>query len=95
MIAAILRLFALRPLFSLMIFGFPLLLLVAARGRGLDTCPQAAFTQYHAIIEEQLGIPDSEMVVCGMALGYADTTKIENSLVTAREPVSGFTRYFE
>lgn len=28
MIAAILRLFALRPLFSLMIFGFPLLLLV-------------------------------------------------------------------
>lgn len=29
MIAAILRLFVLRPLFSLMIFGFPLLLLVA------------------------------------------------------------------
>ena len=29
MIAAMLRLFALRPLLSLMIFGFPLLLLVA------------------------------------------------------------------
>ena len=70
-------------------------IMVAARGRGLDTCPQAAFTQYHAIIEEQLGIPDSEMVVCGMALGYADTTKVENTLVTAREPVSGFTRFFE
>ena len=70
-------------------------IMVAARGRGLDTCPQAAFTQYHAIIEEQLGIPDSEMVVCGMALGYADTTKIENTLITAREPVSGFTRFFE
>ena len=70
-------------------------MMVAARGRGLDTCPQAAFTQYHTIIEEQLGIPDSEMVVCGMALGYADTTKVENSLITAREPVSGFTRYFE
>ena len=70
-------------------------IMVAARGRGLDTCPQAAFTQYHAIIEEQLGIPDTEMVVCGMALGYADTTKIENTLVTAREPVSGFTRFFE
>ena len=70
-------------------------IMVAARGRGLDTCPQAAFTQYHAIIEEQLGIPDSEIVVCGMALGYADTTKIENSLETAREPASGFTRFFE
>ncbi len=70
-------------------------IMVAARGRGLDTCPQAAFTQYHAIIEQQLGIPDSEIVVCGMALGYADTTKIENSLETAREPASGFTRFFE
>lgn len=70
-------------------------IMVAARGRGLDTCPQAAFTQYHRIIAEQLKLPESEMVVCGMALGYADSTKIENTLETAREPVSGFARYFE
>lgn len=70
-------------------------IMVAARGRGLDTCPQAAFTQYHRIIEEHLDLPASEMVVCGMSLGYADPSRIENSLVTAREPVSGFTRYFE
>jgi nitroreductase len=70
-------------------------IMVAARGRGLATCPQAAFTQYHRIIAEQLAIPASEMVVCGMALGFADPARIENSLITAREPVSGFTRYFE
>jgi len=70
-------------------------IMVAARGRGLDTCPQAAFTQYHKIIEQHLAIPDTEMVVCGMALGYADRSKIENSLQTAREPVSGFTRFFD
>ncbi len=70
-------------------------IMVAARGRGLDTCPQAAFTQYHRIIEAQLGIAPSEMVVCGMALGFADRSKVENTLVTAREPVSGFTHYFE
>jgi nitroreductase len=70
-------------------------IMVAARGRGLATCPQAAFTQYHRIIEAQLDIPASEMVVCGMALGYADPDKIDNTLVTAREPVSGFTRFFE
>ena len=69
--------------------------MVAARGRGLDTCPQAAFTQYHRIIEQHLGIPDTEMVVCGMALGHADRSRIENSLVTAREAVSGFTRFVE
>lgn len=70
-------------------------IMVAARGRGLDTCPQAAFTQYHRIIAEQLALPADQMVVCGMALGYADPHAIENTLETAREPVSGFARYLE
>ena len=70
-------------------------IMVAARGRGLATCPQAAFTQYHRIIAAQLDIPASEMVVCGMALGYADPGKVENTLVTEREPVAGFTRFLE
>jgi nitroreductase len=69
--------------------------MVAARGRGLDTCPQAAFTQFHRIIGEVLGLPASEMVVCGMSLGYADMSRVENSLVTEREPVSGFARFME
>lgn len=70
-------------------------IMIAARGRGLDTCPQAAFTQFHRIIEQQLRLPGNEMVVCGMALGFADRSKIENSLITEREPVSGFTRFLE
>lgn len=70
-------------------------IMVAARGRGLDTCPQAAFTQYHRIIAEQLQLPDGEILVCGMALGYADPEKIENTLVTEREPVSGFAHFRE
>lgn len=70
-------------------------IMVAARGRGLDTCPQAAFTQYHRIIAEQLQLPANETVVCGMALGWADPAKIENSLVTEREPLSGFVRFAE
>lgn len=70
-------------------------IMVAARGRGLDTCPQAAFTQYHKIIGDVLQIPSSEMVVCGMALGYADMGKIENTLVTERMPVSGFVKFME
>ena len=68
-------------------------IMVAARGRGLDTCPQAAFTQFHRIIAEQLGLPANETVVCGMALGYADPEKIENSLITERVPVANFVRF--
>jgi nitroreductase len=70
-------------------------IMVAARGRGLDTCPQAAFTQFHRIIAEQLQLPSNEMLVCGMALGFADPDKIENTLITVREPVSGFTHFLE
>lgn len=70
-------------------------IMIAARGRGLDTCPQAAFTQYHRIIAEVLSLPASEMVVCGMSLGYADMSRIENSLVSERVPASAFTRFLE
>ena len=68
-------------------------IMVAARGRGLDTCPQAAFTQYHRLIAEHLGLGAHEMVVCGMALGFADPDAVENTLVTERAPVSEFARF--
>ena len=61
--------------------------MVAARGRGLDTCAQAAWTQYHSIIAKHLNLPPEQMLVCGMALGYADPSKPENALITEREPV--------
>lgn len=70
-------------------------IMVAARGRGLDTCPQAAFTQYHKIIMSTLSIPDNETVVCGMSLGYADMDKVENSLVTERMPVAEFVKFID
>jgi nitroreductase len=67
--------------------------MIAARGLGLHTCPQAAFAPYHAVIRRELGIPDSEMVVCGMSLGHEDTGAIENTLRTEREPLSGFVEF--
>ena len=69
--------------------------MVAARARGLDTCPQAAFTQFHRIIERHLGLSEAQMVVCGMALGPADPAAVENSLLTEREPVSQFARFLD
>lgn len=69
--------------------------MLAARARGLDTCPQAAFTQYHQIIAQELAIPDQDMVVCGMSLGFADMSKVENSLQTERAEVSSFTSFLD
>jgi nitroreductase len=70
-------------------------IMVAARARGLDTCPQAAFAPFHRVVSRVLKLADSEQLVCGMALGYADPDKIENSLLTEREPVSGFVQFLE
>ena len=67
--------------------------MVAARGMGLDTCPQAAFMPYHRTIQTMLEIPPEEMLVCGMALGYADPAAVENSLETERAPAQEFTRF--
>ena len=67
--------------------------MTAARGRGLDTCPQAAFIGFHRLIAEHLPLPAGEMVVCGMSLGHADESAVENRLVTERAPVSEFARF--
>jgi nitroreductase len=69
--------------------------MLAARARGLDTCPQAAFTQFHRIISRHIGAGEDETVVMGMSLGYADPQAVENTLVTERESAAGFTRYLD
>jgi nitroreductase len=64
--------------------------MVAARARGLDTCPQASFNKFHRVVEEELGLPANERFLCAMSLGYADPSKVENGLHTEREPVGAF-----
>lgn len=70
-------------------------IMVAARGRGLDTCPQAAFTPFHRIISEYLQMPENETLICGMSLGYANNEAIENTLVTGREPLENWVKFLE
>lgn len=66
--------------------------MLAALGHGLATCAQQAFARYHLIIRAELAIPDSEIVVCGMSIGYPDPEAPANRLRTVREPVSDFVR---
>lgn len=70
-------------------------LMVAARAHGLDTCPQAAWNSFASIILPHVGAGDNEMLVCGMALGYADPSDKVNTFVTPREPVQDFTTWLE
>jgi nitroreductase len=67
--------------------------MVAARGRGLDTCPQAALANVHKVLRAELGIPDREIIICGMALGYEDKSAPENRLVTERASPAEFATF--
>ena len=65
-------------------------IITAAGARGIDSCAQAAWSQYHIVIREVLGLPHDDVVVCGMALGYADPDAPVNRMKTDRVPAREF-----
>jgi nitroreductase len=69
--------------------------MLAARGHGLDTCPQASLAEYPDIVRGILNIPATRTLVCGMALGYADANAPVNRYRTEREPVSTFSTWHD
>ena len=70
-------------------------IMIAARGHGLHTCPQAAWNGFSKIILPHIGAGPDEMLVCGMALGYADETEVVNTFHTPRVPVQEFTHWLD
>ena len=70
-------------------------IMVAARGHGLHTCPQAAWNGFSSIILPHIGASAEEMLVCGMSLGYADESVLVNTFRTPRVPASEFTTWLE
>ncbi len=68
-------------------------IMVAARARGLHTCPQAAWNNFANIILPHVGAGEDEMLVCGMSLGWAVPDALVNTFVTPRESVDSFTHW--
>ncbi|TCT10846.1 nitroreductase [Paralcaligenes ureilyticus] len=68
-------------------------IMVAARGCGLHTCPQAALANYPDIVKSLLGIGDDQVVVCGMSMGYEDTGCLANRFTTSRIDLSEFVTF--
>lgn len=65
-------------------------IMIAARGCGLHTCPQAALSNYPHIVKEHLGIGEDQVIICGISLGYADEDDPVNTFQPARIPVSDY-----
>lgn len=69
--------------------------MLAARAHGLHTCPQAAWNGFSSIVLPLVGAGENEMLVCGMALGYADEADPVNTFRTPRVSAADFTRWVE
>jgi nitroreductase len=68
-------------------------IMILARSHGLETCPQAAFSHFHHTIRKYIEIGDEHIVVCGIALGYADWSRPENKLIADRESLSNYVTF--
>lgn len=66
---------------------------LAAIERGLATCMQEAWAIIRKPLHERFALAPTEMVYCGMALGYADPAAPVNSLRSERAPVDEFTTF--
>ena len=69
--------------------------MLAARGHGLETCPQAALAEYPNVVRKRLNISKTKKLICGMALGYADYDDPSYQYRTDREPVKKFVQWFD
>lgn len=66
---------------------------IAARASGLDTCPMAVFAEFPRTIRHLLDLPETDMIVCGMAIGREDPDAPANALRTPRVPAAEFARF--
>lgn len=67
--------------------------MLLAREAGLDTCAQESWASWHELVREELGIPDEQILFCGMALGYADTAHPINNFTADRETLEVFATF--
>ena len=69
-------------------------ILLAAHSFGLGTCLQASVTGYPDAIRDVLGIPNSKLLVIGIAIGYPDMDAQFNTYQSNRVGMDTFTQWY-
>lgn len=65
-------------------------IMLLAREFGLHSCAQEAWALWPKTVGEFLGLPENQMLFCGMGLGYMDETAPVNRLRTERAALEEF-----
>ena len=66
--------------------------MIAAKARGIDTCPQVAFAQFHEEIASHLQMAPEEVTAFGMSMGYGDHEAPVKQASMPRERTHDFAR---
>jgi nitroreductase len=70
-------------------------IMLGARARGLHTCAQASIAQYPDLVRAELGLTDDRVVICGMAVGYADPDDVVNTFQPPRIALEDYARFYD
>lgn len=66
---------------------------LVAEARGLGTCMQEAWAMARDSLGAHFGLPDNEMIYCGMALGHPDPDATVNQLRADRAELDEIARF--
>lgn len=69
--------------------------MIVARSFGLETCAQQAWCDQGRVVHRELDIPETHILLSGMAIGHIDPAAPENSLVSERAPLHEFTTWHD
>jgi nitroreductase len=67
-------------------------LMISAKARGIDTCPQVSFAPFHDVIASHVGMAPEEVTAFGMSMGYGAPDAPVNQTAMPRERVQDFAR---
>lgn len=70
-------------------------LMLAARARGLHSCAEASIAGYPDVVRRELGLDQDWVVICGMAMGYADAEAPVNAFQPSRIAIEEYATFLD
>ena len=67
--------------------------MLLAQEAGLDTCAQEAWSMKHDSVSKFVKAESSDILFCGMAIGYRDESAAVNSLKSERRPLKDWAKF--